>query len=89
MGLRKLETRVCEMKRLYVYDQFKGQRVGHDLCNALVHEAKNLGYQTMRLDTLERMKAAKILYKNLGFEKIEPYRFNPDPTTEYMELNLK
>jgi ribosomal protein S18 acetylase RimI-like enzyme len=34
------------------------------------------------------MKAAIRLYKTLGFKEIAPYRFNPDPTTKYMELNL-
>jgi len=28
------------------------------------------------------------LYGSLGFKEIDPYRFNPDPTTKYMELSL-
>ena len=88
VGLRILEIKVCEMKRLFVYDQFTGKGVGRDLCVALIQEAINLGYQKMRLDTLGRMKAAIRLYENLGFKEIKPYRFNPDPTTKYMELSL-
>jgi ribosomal protein S18 acetylase RimI-like enzyme len=42
----------------------------------------------MRLDTLGHMKAAIRLYTTLGFKEIAPYRFNPDPTAKYMELNL-
>ena len=43
----------------------------------------------MRLDTLGRMQAAIRLYESLGFKEIAPYRFNPDLTTHYMELELK
>ena len=89
VGLRMLETKVCEMKRLFVYDQLKNRGIGRSLCIAVVQEAKKMGYEKMRLDTLGRMKAAMKLYKSLGFEDIEPYCFNPDPTTKYMELNLR
>ena len=88
VGLRMLEHKVCEMKRLFVYDQLKRRGVGCSLCDALVQEAKNMGYEKMRLDTLGRMKAAMRLYESLGFKEIDPYRFNPDPTTKYMELSL-
>jgi putative acetyltransferase len=89
VGLRMLEAGVCEMKRLFVYDQFKRKGVGCSLCTAIIKEAMNLGYDKMRLDTLGHMKAAKRLYENLGFREIDPYRFNPAPTTKYMELSLR
>jgi ribosomal protein S18 acetylase RimI-like enzyme len=77
------------MKRLFVYDAFKRKGVGRTLCTKLIQEAMHLGYTKMRLDTLGRMKAAMRLYQNLGFKEIKPYRFNPDPTTKYMELHLR
>ena len=89
VGLRPIEAGVCEMKRLFVYDSFKRKGVGRTLCTTLIQEAMHLGYTKMRLDTLGRMKAAMRLYQNLGFKEIEPYRFNPDPTTKYMELHLR
>jgi len=89
VGLRMLEPTVCEMKRLYVYDQFKNKDIGRKLCIALIQEARNLGYEKMRLDTLDRVESAIVLYKSLGFKEIEPYRFKPDPTTKYMELSLR
>jgi GNAT superfamily N-acetyltransferase len=76
------------MKRLYVYDRFKREGVGHRLCVGLIDEARRFGYERMRLDTLAHMKAARALYKRLGFVEIEPYRFNPHPGTRYMELVL-
>jgi GNAT superfamily N-acetyltransferase len=89
VGLRPIEAGVCEMKRLFVYDSFKRKGVGRILCTTLIQEAMHLRYNKMRLDTLGRMKAAMRLYKKLGFKEIEPYRFNPDPTTKYMELHLR
>ena len=79
---------MCEMKRLYVYDRFEGQGVGRALCVRLIEEAKSLGYQRMRLDTIARLEGANALYVSLGFTDIEPYNFNPDPTVRYMELAL-
>jgi putative acetyltransferase len=89
IGLRILEAKICEMKRLFVYEQFQGKGLGRSLCTELIQESIKLGYETMRLDTLEQMKAAIRLYENLGFKEIAPYRFNPDPTTKYMELRLE
>ncbi len=88
VGLRIFEHKVCEMKRLFVYEEFKGAGAGRSLCNTLIRRARDMGYEKIRLDTLGRMNAAISLYKSLGFKEIEPYRFNPDPTTRYMELKL-
>ncbi len=88
VGLREFEADICEMKRLYVYDDFKGKGIGTALCTDLIQVAKHMGYARMRLDTIGRLKAAIQLYEKLGFNDIEPYRYNPDPSTRYMELNL-
>lgn len=88
-GLRRLEVDICEMKRLFVYDRFKGQGIGGRLCSALIRAAMRSGYRKMRLDTLGRMTAAIKLYEGLGFKEIDAYRFNPDPTAKFMELRLR
>lgn len=88
VGLRMFVPGVCEMKRLFVYDRYRGHGVGRRLCTEVISEAKKKKYEKMRLDTLGRMSAARKLYRSLGFREIEPYRFNPDPTTQYMELTL-
>jgi putative acetyltransferase len=89
IALRKLEERICEMKRLYVKPQFRDMGIGRALTEALIGEAKQMGYVRMRLDTVPSMQRARALYKSLGFREINAYRYNPIEGVQYMELALK
>ena len=88
VALRCLDDDICEMKRLYVLPDFRGRGVGKILAQAVINEARTMGYTKMRLDTIESMKAAMALYESLGFYPIGPYRYNPIDGASYMELEL-
>jgi ribosomal protein S18 acetylase RimI-like enzyme len=89
VALRPLETGVCEMKRLYVRPQFRGLKLGRQLAETVIAEAKLIGYQAMRLDTVEdKMQSAVALYRALGFREIAPYTVNPESSVIFMELAL-
>jgi putative acetyltransferase len=88
VGLRRFEAGICEMKRLYVYPEYLRKGLGEALCRELIIQAKKLGYEKMRLDTIGKLKAANRLYDKLGFYEIEPYRENPDKTARFMEYKL-
>ena len=63
---------------MFVYTQFHGKGVGHALADAVINEARALGYRTMRLDTSIRQDEARGLYQRLGFKTIEPYYELPE-----------
>src|SRR5687768_7300236 len=42
-AFRRLEPGVCEMKRLFVREQFRGRKVGHTLIERLIVEARETG----------------------------------------------
>ena len=89
VALRRIDQAICEMKRLYLRPGFRGQGRGRHLTLSLIQEARSIGYQKMRLDTLSVMKAAVALYRSLGFGPIPAYRQNPIEGTLYLELDLE
>jgi ribosomal protein S18 acetylase RimI-like enzyme len=95
VALRKLDTGICEMKRLYVKPQFRGRRttdgrsIGRALAEDIVAVGRERGYQRLRLDTIGgKMRQALSLYRSMGFVEIPPYYASPIPDTAYLELVL-
>jgi len=88
-ALHRLDNSSGEMKRLYVRPGFRGLRLGRILAERILSEAKGIGFQRIRLDTVAGvMDDAIALYRRLGFREIEPYRQNPIAGALYMEKEL-
>jgi ribosomal protein S18 acetylase RimI-like enzyme len=88
VALRPLFHRDAEMKRLYVRPAFRGSGLGRMLAVRVVEEARALGYDSLKLDTLPVMKAAQRLYEDLGFRDTAPYNDNPVAGVRFMALGL-
>lgn len=91
VALGRLSRAVCEMRTLYVHPVYRGQRMGRSLAEAILQEARDIGYTHMRLDTLAFMHSALSLYHSLGFREITPYRHIPGAIQQhvrFLELDL-
>jgi GNAT superfamily N-acetyltransferase len=90
IALRKLEEGICEMKRLFVRDSFRGLGIGNLLIDKLIIYAQSIGYTRMRLDTYPaKMGKAVKLYESHGFSAVGPYYHNPHDGVLFLEKNLK
>jgi ribosomal protein S18 acetylase RimI-like enzyme len=88
VALRPRENDICEMKRLYVRPQARGRGLGRQLVVALLDAARNAGYRSMTLETLERMSEARRLYASLGFTEIAAADRRPSDHPIAMEIAL-
>lgn len=78
----------CEMKRLFVRPAFRGFGLGRQLVDRVLTLARVAGYDTMLLDTLSDMEAARALYQESGFVEVAPYYHNPIPGAHYLKVDL-
>jgi len=91
VAMRKLGSDICEMKRLFVRDEYQKFGIGRRLCERLLQCAKDCGFQRMRLETGDEQHEALALYRSLGFHEIDAYYHHPpvlQPRVVFMEVTL-
>jgi len=76
-GVKRLDSRACEIKKMYVVPELRGRGVARALLHALEQTARELGYVLARLDTGPRQGNAKGLYAAEGYAEIENFNGNP------------
>ncbi|MGI2904100.1 GNAT family N-acetyltransferase [Tolypothrix sp. VBCCA 56010] len=87
-GIRRLNDEICELKRMWLLKDYRGQGFGKKMAQMLLDFAKKAGYKKVRLDCGDEQKQAQAvkLYKQLGFYVIE--RYNDSLCTVFMEKIL-
>ena len=76
-GLKRLDERACEIKRMYVVPEARGRGLAGMLLVALEEHARALGYAVARLDTGVHQPHAQRLYERAGYRPIGNFNANP------------
>ena len=88
VALRRLDEQSCEVKRLFVLPEMRGQHLGEALIAALVKEARRLGYAQISLDVGDYQEPARALYAKCGFKEVSPKDHISYPGVVFMAYDL-
>src|ERR1700752_1827325 len=87
-AIRRLESNVCELKRLWLLPEYHGKGLGYRMVQELLSFAREKGYERIRLETDPMyQKRAVEFYKRLGFYEI-PIPNATDEEDILMEMQL-
>jgi GNAT superfamily N-acetyltransferase len=76
-AVRAAEPGVGEIKRMYVVPELRGNGLGRAVLEALEAEAREMGFDRVRLDTGDRQTAIA-LYRSAGYRPIDAYNDSAD-----------
>lgn len=88
VGMRKLDDSRCELKRVFVRPEYRGNKIGRTMIDQVIKDARKIGYKNMVLDTLPFLESALHIYKTYGFYEIESYLYSPMSNSIYLQLDL-
>jgi GNAT superfamily N-acetyltransferase len=74
--LKRLSPASSEIQRMYVQPQVRGIGAGRRLLDRLIADARAIGYDVVRLESLKFLSAAHALYESAGFVETAPYAGN-------------
>lgn len=88
-GVIRYDETTAEIRRMYVAPSARGRGLSRAVLAALEDEARELGYDFVRLETGDRQPEAIKLYVSSGFEPIPRYGpFVDDPRSVCFEKRL-
>ena len=76
-GVKRLDDRAAEIKRMYVLPELRGRGVAGQLLVALEDAARSLGYTIARLDTGAKQPWAERMYRDAGYRAVGNFNDNP------------
>ena len=73
--IRALSENMCEMKRMYVMPEERGQGAGATLALAIIRAARDMGFHWLVREAILVLRMAVKIYRELGFDEAAiPFR---------------
>lgn len=72
-GLKQVNDECCEIKRMYIRENYRKNGLGWELLTKLVQLGLEMNYKKIRLESSKFMESAHKLYKKAGFNFIDAY----------------
>lgn len=88
-AVRRIESDIAEIKRMYVLPRARRSGVGRRLLEALEHEARGLGAKRVLLETGPRQPEAIELYERAGYAETGAFgEYETHPLSSFFEKRL-
>lgn len=83
-GLYPMENHACELRKMYLRRECRGQGLGKRLLDDALANAKRLGFTRVVLETASVLKEAIALYERYGFAPHQPDHLSPRCDQAYL-----
>jgi putative acetyltransferase len=71
-GIFKIDTKTCELRKMYLLNNYQGQGLGKLMMEDALQKAKELGYSAIALETNKMLDKAISMYAKYGFVPYKP-----------------
>ena len=87
-AVRRLDDDTCELKRLWLLNEYHGQGLGFRMLQELLSIAKEMGYKRIRLETDPVAQSRALnFYRQIGFYEIPGYSDRTDEVAMEMVIS--
>jgi len=87
IGLFRVDETTCELRKMYILPNQRGQGLGKQLMEFALSKAREMGFKRVVLETASPLKEAIGLYRRFGFREFVPDHM-ASRCDQAMELNL-
>ena len=88
-AIKHLDSRECEMTRMFVASAYRGRGIGRAIAEELIKFALGSGYDQVRLSSNKILTASHRLYERLGFQSTLPWDPDGETHSRYFVLRIK